>query len=267
MFHSKGMYIILGIFVFTAILTIGMLKFSQVNPELFKPTSEMDEKLEASLDDMHVGISISSTDFNTEDLSVEALFKSFTSSGFLLLFAGIFIAIFTCSESGTGFIKNVVTKKSYRSQMVLSKTVSASLFLIIEFIVLIILSAIASFALFDGIGIVNPTAYFSYLGLQFLLHLAVITLINAVCIISRNMAFSISGSILISVNLLSLIYVLLDKLNLGFSFIKLSLVTGIMTLPSSYDSSIYPILIIVSIVSIIIYHAASIFVSQRQDVK
>ncbi len=265
MLKTKVFYVTIIITVISVILSICSVKYLAENPEYL-------EKLNAALEetseiDLNVGIQMGNVAITTADSATEDIFMGIFVGGVFLLMGVIFCVVFVCTEHNSGYIKNVVSRKGYRSQMSASKSITMVIYTLVQFAVSIVIFLLIYSVLFDGLHFLSVGNFLRYLGMQAIVQIGLMNLCIFFCNIVRNMAFSMAFGICVSAGLFSLITTLIDKFNLPFNTTDYLLSILMKKLPMAYDNTLYVRTLIISIISIVAYQVASLFVMKKQDIK
>lgn len=238
MFRSKAMYVILAINVIFIAMVVYVLKYDP--------------------DDVVNAVQVPGT--------VDA-FQQIASSGIFCMFMSIFAVIFVCSEHVSGFIKNTASQVRSRSELVLSKVILMAIFTAVQYLVCVPALFLAIRLVFGSIVWTSMSTFVLYMGMTMLLQVAISALVIMVSTITRNTAISMTFAICLCSNLFAIIIGLLNRLIPGVEFEKYSLITNLSVLPTSYDSSIYMRVLIVSVVCALAYSVIGCFAINKQDVR
>lgn len=134
-------------------------------------------------------------------------------NGTLLLFVAIFTTLFVIAEYKCGFLKNIAGQYPNRAVLVLGRMIAVAVQIALIMGIFTFATLISGLVIFPGqLTLYSGAALFKLLGLQYLLHLAFGCLILFFCLCSRSSAFSMSVSILLSMNFASLLYSLIDQI-------------------------------------------------------
>jgi hypothetical protein len=195
-------------------------------------------------------------------------------SGLLVIFfTGIYTILFVSSEESSRFIKNVVSGVKKRRFIILSKIMIMSIFIAMEFIILIIIIELSSFTGARHIGHTITFEQLRYIGLTFLLYIAFSTSIILLAYTVKNAAISMMINIFICFQLGTAIMLLLLKFfgkilktNLIQKVANYSVMTNINLLSTNAPAEICFRGMIVAIAAILIYSRLSIIVIERRDI-
>lgn len=265
MFKVKVFYITILITTISVILSLATTKYLTENPEF-------QEKMKAAIEetsdlDLNVGIQVGNVAISGADSSTEDIFFSIFVGGIFLLMGIIFCVVYVCSEHNSGFIKNVVSRRGYRSQMSASKSITMVAYTLIQYVVSLVVFLLIYMILFDGLHFFSVGNFLRYIGIQALLQVALMNLCIFFCNAVRNMAFSMAFGICVSAGLFSLITALIDKFNLPFDTTEYLLSVLMKHLPMTYDSTLYLRVLVISLLSIAVYQIASLVTIKKQDIK
>ncbi len=216
--HSRSFFVMLAVILLMAVLNILLLRWDltemqadrQIQPEETAESAEAED----SIYEAEVGLTVETNEaWLDHAASWEELNQTLFSSGMYFILCAVFTAIFTRADYKNGFVKNIAGQLPGRGRLALAKGAAVA----VQAAVLVGLSAILNGAvglcLFqDGITLGSLSALLQMLGLQYLLHLAFSWVIMLLCLLTRSSALSMTLGILISCNVFSLIYMVLDWL-------------------------------------------------------
>lgn len=263
MFRSKSFYITLLITYVLVVVSIASFKMVMENEDL---KSFYEQSMEAT-DKMNMGISAGMIYVNTPEVTLLDLFSANISGASIAVIAVIFGIIFVCSEHNSGYIKNVISRKGYRTYFTLSKAICMGIYLLISFIGTSVLIAGTSSIILENYVFGDLSTFVSYFMTQYLLHFAILLLTILICNITRNMAISMAVGICICSGMVALLTSLLDKLKLDIVFSDYLLTMNMRVLPITYDATIYTRALSVSVIGGVVFVVASILLLKRQDVR
>lgn len=271
MFHSKSFYILnIALVVVVLFMAVVMKVTLNMDFEAAKQSNlrfHMDENSVSTNDP-----SLTEEEYNEmlkdlrESMNVNE-FITFQYSEFLIsILLAIFIAIFICSESNTGFIKNIIPLKNSRVNLVVSKNIVVFIFVIIQGVIGVLSAMVSNLIVSGKINFLDFKELMIYLGLQMFLRMAFGSLLILLAYLFRSKASSMSIGILLSVNIHGIFLNMLDKVVHVFK-IDLSRISlaGNMAIPR-FNSNDFKRVIIISLMYFIIYNIASIVRVSRMEI-
>lgn len=121
-------------------------------------------------------------------------------SGLAAILCVIFVSLFTCADHKNGFIKNIAGQYPRRGKLILSKFSAIAIQVFIMLLIFVAVTIIFSFIFWgEKVYLASSLPLLKVLGVQYLLHLAIATLIMFLSILTQSTAFSsIAGIILCS---------------------------------------------------------------------
>ena len=126
-------------------------------------------------------------------------------SGLTSILCVIFVALFANADQKNGFIKNIAGQFPRRGQLVFSKFVAIAVHI---FVLLVVFSAVtAAFGYIfwgDKVYLASLLPFIKVLGVQYLLHLGLSTLMMFLTILTHSAAFGMTTGILICSGLTSI---------------------------------------------------------------
>lgn len=182
----------------------------------------------------------------------------------------IFIAIFVCSESETGFIKNLIPIRNSRINLVLSKILVILIFIIIQAAVAVLASIAANLIVVGKIGEIPYEEIMKYMGFQMMLLMAFGALMTLISYLFRSKAITMTIGILLSVNIHGQLLGMLDKI-INASKIKLAELSiigsrGLIGRDELVSLANCKSIIIISIIYFVLYNVISIIRVKKMEV-
>ena len=271
MFKSKSFYV-LNIALIVIILSLGlMMRFTlNMDYEKAKDSSFTFSSEDGSLDTGDS--SITKEDYNTaiaeikEDTDVSLLLNIQYSEMIISTLIAIFIALFICSELDSGFIKNVVPLKNSRVNIVISKNIIVALFIIVQAVIAIAVSIIATIIISGKINIINTKEVMIFMAFQVLLRIAFSSLLILVGYLLKSKAAVMTIGILLAVNIHGVFLGFLDKFVsiFGFNLSELTIIGNSQI--TKFETIDYQRIIVISIVYFIIYNIISIIRTKKMEI-
>lgn len=182
----------------------------------------------------------------------------------------IFISIFVCSESDTGFIKNLIPIRNSRIKLVASKILVTSIFIIIQGIIAVLVSIVTNFIAVEKVSEIPFEKLIRYMSLQMMLVITFGSLIILISYLFRSKSISIIIGILLSVNihgnLLNMLDKVINKSNINLT--KLSLINNMSLIGENNLANLnnYKSIIIISIIYFILYNLISIIRVRNMEI-
>lgn len=145
--------------------------------------------------------------------SVVSILEMLFHGGLFMVLCSIFVTIFVNAEQRNGYDKNLGGLISHRGQLVISKIIAVAIEIMIAFTLFAVAITIAA-KIFCGNQFVIGSFrnLFTLLGIQYLLHVGFACFIVFICVLTRSSAFTMVSGILISCNIMNIIYSLVNKL-------------------------------------------------------
>lgn len=273
LFKSKNTYMtLLFVIVFTGILFAMSASFGSMTeaPEGSKNAmaTEISTEQAQAMKRGEAGIGFVMSEFTSETpMTLEKLLTSFLSSGFFLIFSGIFITNVVCDKYKCGFQKNLNTYGKKKWQIILSENVSLFVFAAMQIILVVITSLIISVLYFDDFSVSNWVYIIRYIGMHILMHYAFATLIMCFAELLRGKIVCITLSCLFSMGIGGLV---MNKLDSIFEFENFSFAKSIMDyhvklMPFDFDAELWGHAICIVIFSMIVYNAISSLIVSHRD--
>ena len=202
-----------------------------------------------------------------DDLNVESIISATYKSPVMLILLTIFMAVFIGSELESGYIKNIVPLTNSRLSLVISKSIIATAFIIIQAIVLFLGSVVASYIITGKLEIANINPVLYYASLQMLLLVAFSSLLTLIGYLFKSTTLTVGIGILLSFNIIGRLLNIVDGL---FNVLKGNLsklvIVGNSVL-DSFGANEYWRIIIVCAVYFVIYNIVTVIWVKKMEVK
>lgn len=277
---SKSFYLTVGILGLFMLLTVIILTYDVPNT---KSESLLEEEKESTIhyksaqemqkeeDVVNVGISFSSSSVAEEPTLIN-LNLEMIGSGFILLFTGIFAAIFVSAESSSGFLKNIAGCVKRRSLLIWGQLLSLAVFVLAEFLAVEFIFTTAGFLLIQDFALGSIQELLLFLAVQYLLHLAFAVLIMFIFQLLQSKTFSIVAACCLSSGIgtliISYIGVLLGKLGVSnFTLSKYLISSNVQTYSNSSANSTILRAVLISFGAIILYNILSGIILSKRDIR
>jgi len=209
MFKSKSMFVIGIIFAAMIFSTSFLLKTISEDEKM---SQLMEQSQEAASDNTDVGISVSIVPEEDGKVSVLNDLYGNTNGKVMILFMVIFTVIYSSADYTSGFIKNIAGQVKNRGMLVVSKAVCLFIYTVIFFAFYLLVQIISDGVILGYFKIGDVGDLFSYLGVELLLHYAIVILVMSLTIIIRNNLISMIVSVCMCMNLFTLMYNGIDKI-------------------------------------------------------
>lgn len=143
-------------------------------------------------------------------VDVENILTFQYSSPVILVLLAVFLGFFIGDELDSGFIKNIIPLSSSRNSLVLSKSVTSFLFIIIQLALSFLSSMIASLIIKGSVTLPNDKSFFSYMLIQVFLLLTFSSLLIFIAYVFKSKTMSVLIGVLLSFNLIGSLLNLVD---------------------------------------------------------
>ena len=211
MFCTRSMYVIWIVMAVEIVATTALVKmdFDAINAE--NPAQE-EQLIEAGTEDVNVGINVELPTQRGESITVFDVFYANSTSRFYALFLVIFAVIFSTADINSGYIKNIGGQVKNRGALIVSRAAALAVFTLITMAGVFLLQAVSNFIYFREVEWGNLNAFLAYFFTEAALHYALVLICMAIAVILKNNVISMVISICITMNLMSLVYYLIDRL-------------------------------------------------------
>lgn len=210
MFRTRSMYVIWIVMAVVIVATTALVKmdFDALNAE--NPSQE-EQLTEAGTEDFNVGIMVELPTQQGESITVYDVFYANSMSRFYALFLVIFAVIFSTADINSGYIKNIGGQVKNRGALIVSRAAALAVFTFITMLGVFLLQAVSNAIYFKEVEWGDLNAFLAYFFTESALHYALVLICMAIAVILKNNVISMVISICLTMNLMSLVYYLIER--------------------------------------------------------
>lgn len=209
MFRTRSFYVIGIIFMVMIVATSAVVKVMSEDENM---SQIMEQAQDVGDSSTNIGMSVSITPNEDGKVSIVDDLYGNTSGKLLALFLVIFTVLYASADYTSGYIKNIAGQVKSRVMMVASKAVCLLLYTILFFGGYVVVQIVSDRLILGYFNLGKAGELFSYLGIELLLHYALVLLVMSLTIIIRNNLISMIISVCLCMNVFSLIYSGIDWL-------------------------------------------------------
>lgn len=222
MFHTKAFYIIWIILGAAVIFSTTMSKedYQYMQEEAAKGQMEAVSEV-----NMNVGLNVVIPTKPGEKVTVFDQVFANIQSKFIALFLVIFTVLFSTADLTSGYIKNIGGQVKERGNLILSKAIVLLIYTVLTLFLYLGIQAVCQYAVFGASKWGNMEMFWRYFGTEVVLHYSFVLICMAMAIILKSNMLSMTLSVCLCVNVLTMVYGVVDKVlqNMGvkdFHFIE-----------------------------------------------
>ena len=272
---TKSMYVIWAIMALAIVLTtaMGKMELDRMAETDYINENVVSDKIEEedNTEPVNLGMTVNLSVDSGEKVTVYQMVYANMKGKFTALFIVIFAVIFATADMNSGYIKNIGGQVKNRGQLVLSKALSVFVYTVITLILFALIQAISNGIFFGYIEWGKMREFLLYFSTETLLHFALAMICMTIAIILRSNVVSMIISVLLCMNVLVILYGVVNKLvyKIGvkdFNVINYT-VTGKMSMLSSELTNKDSIgAVCISIVFIVIMSVFGGIVFEKRDI-
>ncbi|MGY3779359.1 hypothetical protein [Isobaculum melis] len=209
----------------------------------------------------------------SETMSLQTIFQAMAGSRVFMLGIAIFSVLFIQREEASGFTKNIAGQVQNRGMLALSKFVSLSVYVVLNFVVGLAVLFFVGNLFFDAITLGNIFDLLKEVGLQFVFHIAFLALMLGIITLIKQAVVSTLIGMLLPMGGFAFFY---QAINDGihqlvgsdaFNIMDYT-VTGIVATVSTHTATGIMIRsLVVSLTFIIVMLTYSVTMKQKRDVQ
>lgn len=222
MFHTKAFYVVWIFLAATIAFSTVMTKedYKYMQEEAVKGQLES-----VSEGNLNVGLNVTIPTKPGEKVTVFDQVFANMQSKFVALFLVIFAVLFSTADITSGYIKNIGGQVKERGNLILSKAIVLLIYTGLTLFLYLVIQAICQYAVFGASKWGDMEMFWRYFGTEAVLHYGLVLICMAVAIILKNNMLSMTLSVCLCVNVLTIVYSVVDKVlrDMGvkdFSFIE-----------------------------------------------
>lgn len=222
MFHTKAFYIIWIILGAAVIFSTTMSKedYQYMQEEAAKGQLET-----VSEGNLTVGMNVTIPTKPGEKVTVFDQVFANMQSKFVALFLAIFTVLFSTADITSGYIKNIGGQIKERGNLILSKAIVLLIYTGLTLFFYLGIQAVCQYAVFGASKWGDMEMFWRYFGTEAALHYGLVLICMAMAIILKSNMLSMTLSVCLCVNVLTIVYGVVDKVlhDMGvknFSFIE-----------------------------------------------
>lgn len=222
MFHTKAFYVVWIFLAATIAFSTVMTKedYKYMQEEAAKGQLET-----VSEGNMIVGLNVTIPTKPGEKVTVFDQVFANIQSKFVALFLVIFTVLFSTADITSGYIKNIGGQIKERGNLILSKAVVLLIYTGLTLFFYLDIQAIFQYAVFGASKWGDMEMFWRYFGTEAVLHYGLVLVCMAMAIILKSNMLSMTLSVCLCVNVLTIVYGVVDKVlqDMGvkdFSFIE-----------------------------------------------
>lgn len=270
MFHSKSLYVVWVIMIAAMIWSVKICKSDYDNMQ--RAAQENNGVIEQQDEGDGMGVYLAMVARAGESATLGDLAYANIHGRLLGVFLAVFAVIFSTADLDSGFIKNVGGQVTNRAMLNLSKAVVLLIFTVLSMALFAISIMAGSFLSFGYVEWGGFADFCKYIGVELLLHYAMVLVCMVIAVIVKNNIFSmVAAIILVCMRLELSVWGLLDKFLALFGVSDFYMgnyliTTHIMRLPTVYDSKAYVNAVAVSVVFGVIAVVLGSVVFKKRDI-
>lgn len=222
-------------------------------------------------DNINLGMTVTMPTEPGKPVTVFDVFFSNAQGRFYALFLIIFAVMFSTADIKSGYIKNIGGQVPRRGVLVVSKAVALALFTVITLAGIFLFQAAANMVVFKSVVWGDWKVIIPYFLTQLVLNYAFVLICVAMAVIIKNNAVSMTLSVCLTMNMMSIIYDLISyaiyKIGIhNFDIYKYT-ITGKMTmLPMNVSTNDVVSSMCVAAAFIVIMLTLSSYIFQKRDI-
>lgn len=273
MLHIKSTYVIL--FLTTIFIGLsGLIIYVEMNNEVEgKVAQQVTQLSEDNTENINVGIAVVIDTKDGKNRDLIAFLDAHFQAHVIAIFLVIYVVMFISDEINYGYLKNIYGLLAHPGKMLVSKLIVLSFFTFLVFACSLLSLLIILQITLGDIYISSVFVLLQVLSGQFLLHMALVTIVIMLTVLLRNSAICITIASLLCMNVMTLLYSAVDSIlqkvlgNHSFTLIKYTVTGNMLLLSGNSLETAFLRSIIVSICFIGLFLVAGIYIFTKRDIK
>ncbi|SHK84232.1 ABC-2 family transporter protein [Anaerocolumna jejuensis DSM 15929] len=221
-----------------------------------------------------IGINYNANSLIKEKITVLEEVSVILSSAAVMLFTGVFTVLYISGEKSCGFTKNIVSCVKKRRFILYSQIITMSVFVLLEFLVLLLAAELGSLLFLDNFSYELPLEQLQCFGLKFLLYIAFTIFLILVSAAFKNNVLPVIISIFLSLGIITAVIgcagdIIAKKSGYdAFNYLeKYLVVRNIQVLSISSFAEIHLTVLLAALAAILVYSSIAAAVIEKRDIK
>lgn len=270
MFKAKSMYVLWLVLAGLLLMGTFLTNYALLMPEE-EIVVEQETITETDTEGFRFGIVVDPSIETDMKVSVFDEFYGNATGGAFAIFMVVFSVLFSTADISSGYIKNIGGQLKNRGLLMISKAIALFVFTVLTLIGSLILQAILNQCIFGYLEWGETSAFVSYVLTQIGIHYGLVIICAAIAVILKNNVFSMTIAICLTMNMMNMVYTLMDLVldKMGFHNLTISkyTVTGQLSmLPMSPTGKECLTAFVVAAVFIAVMLTVSSKVFQKRDI-
>lgn len=217
MFHTKALYVIWIVLAAAVLFTTSMsredLQYIQKTAEEAGDTGDAPaEEAVQEEERVNLGMQVLIPTQAGEKVTLFDQVYANLQAKFVALFFLIFTVLYSAADIGSGYIKNIGGQVRDRSSLILSRAAALLVYTVLSMALYIIFQAVCQRICFGYLILGDGLQFWKYVGVQTLLHYALVLIGMAMAVILKYNVISMTLSICLTMNVLVIFYSAVDKI-------------------------------------------------------
>lgn len=217
MFHTKALYVIWIVLAAAVLFTTSMsredLQYIQKTAEEAGDTGDAPaEETVQEEERVNLGMQVLIPTQAGEKVTLFDQVYANLQAKFVALFFLIFTVLYSAADIGSGYIKNIGGQVRDRSSLILSRAAALLVYTVLSMALYIIFQAVCQRICFGYLILGDGLQFWKYVGVQTLLHYALVLIGMAMAVILKYNVISMTLSICLTMNVLVIFYSAVDKI-------------------------------------------------------
>ena len=215
MFHTKALYVIWIVLAAAVFFTTYMSRedlqsiqrMAQENTDPGETAGEEEQEEER----INMGMQVMIPTQPGEKVTLFDQIYANLQAKFAALFFLIFAVLYSAADIGSGYIKNIGGQVRERSSLILSRAAALLVYTVLSMALYVIFQAVCQKICFGYLIVGDAAQLWKYVGVQTVLHYALVLIAMALAVILKYNVISMTLSICLTMNVLVIFYSAIDK--------------------------------------------------------
>lgn len=211
MFRTKSLYVVWIIAAAAIIISTGFSKdeYDMISEEAGAPKEMAEMQAE---EPVQLGLSVILPTEPGEKVTVADILFANTQAKFIALFLVIFAVMYATADINSGYIKNIGGQVRNRGSLILAKAVSLLVYTVLSMVGAAVLQIVSNQIILGYIEWGGAKDFLMYLGIQTLLHFALVLICMAIAVIIRSNVITMIIAVCLCMNMMIILYSAADKM-------------------------------------------------------
>lgn len=210
MVRMKSMYVIMFILAIMTVVSTWALHEEAAMYDDGTQATEQSMEMDTDTEEVIIGIEVGLDSEDMTDITLLDTASAHMSGMVIALLCSIFVVLFCSADFTSGYIKNYAGQTRSRTQLIASKAIVLGIYSVGIFLWYLLVQVLANEIFIGYVHMGDAKAFFSYVAIQLVLHIALSLLWLMVVLLTKSRVIGMMVAVCVCGGIFSLIYAGID---------------------------------------------------------